>query len=99
MGIFVYTSAFCSVEYSNVFKSPKPQRAIGLAAGVFSQFKGLLFGLFQEAPIIPLCKRGKNRQKVLVKNRNVHCESLQATVLVEDMNILKGPLVPHSLLP
>ena len=33
MGIVTYTSASCSVENGNVFKSPKPQGAIGLAAG------------------------------------------------------------------
>ena len=48
MGIVTYASASCSVEDGNVFKSPKPQGAIGLAAGVFSQFNGFLFGPFPE---------------------------------------------------
>ena len=43
--------------------------------------------LSQKSPNIPLCRRGKNRQTVLVKIRHVHCKSLQATVLIEDMNI------------
>ena len=54
MGIVIYTSSPSSVEDDSVFKEPKRQGAIGLSAGVYSQFNCFLFGLFQELPNFPL---------------------------------------------